>query len=58
MRVAHALTEDTLIAEHVEVNDSYRCPDPQQGQNNEPREEATAAATAGPRVCLLPILVG
>lgn len=57
MRVANALTEDTLIAEHIEVDDSYRGPDPQQGQNNEPREEAAAAA-ARPGVHLLPVLVG
>lgn len=55
--VSHrVLTKDSLIVNQVKVNNSYRCPDTQQGQNNEPGEEAGAAA--GPRVCLLPILIG
>lgn len=49
------LTKDSLIVDQVEVDHSYRCPDTQQGQDNEPGEETAAAGT---RVCLLPILIG
>lgn len=51
------LTENSLIVHQVEVNHGYRCPDAQQGQDNEPGEEAAAAA-AGPRGGLLSIFVG
>ena len=51
----HVLTKDSLIVDQVEVDHSYRRPDTQQGQNNEPGEEAAAA---GPRVRLLPVLIG
>lgn len=49
------LTEDSLIVDQVEVDHSYGRPDTQQGQHDEPGEEAAAA---GPGVCLLPILIG
>lgn len=42
------LTEDSLIVDQVEVDHGYGRPDTQQGQDDEPGEEAAAAA--GPRV--------
>lgn len=49
------LTKDSLIVNQVEVDHGYGRPDTQQGQDDEPGEEAAAA---GPGVWLLPILIG
>ena len=55
MYVLHqVLTKDALIVDQVEVDHGYRCPHTEQGQHNEPGEEAAA----GPRVALLPVLIG
>lgn len=45
-------TKNSLIVDQVKVDHSYRRPDAQQGQHDEPGEEAAAAG-----VGLLPVLV-
>lgn len=50
----HVPTKNSLIVNQVKVDHSYRRPDTQQGQHDEPGEEAAAT---GLRVGLLPILV-
>lgn len=53
VRGQRSLTQDSLVVHQVEVNHSNRGPDSQQGQDDEPGEEA-----AGARVRLLAILAG
>lgn len=48
------LTENSLIVDQIEVDHGHRCPDTQQGQHDEPGEEAAA----GTGVSLLPVLIG
>lgn len=49
------LTQDTLVVDQVEVNHGHRRPHAQQGEDDEPGEEAAAARA---RLRLLPVLIG